>query len=141
MHPLHPCPPPCSCHCANTPPLTSGRSDFQFCKILKKERFSVDTGEVAGLGIRRAEILVTPGTAFTSIYNTILIQGHRQSVEDSIQEQKGLWGTEWAQEVTLHRGEGRKNLTRVKNSSLLQISQALPNPWKNQERNINRTVD
>lgn len=42
------------------------------------------------LGIRRDEILVTPGTALISIYNQTLIQDHRQSVEDSIEEQKGL---------------------------------------------------
>lgn len=60
---------------------------------------------LAGLGIRGDEILVTLGTASISIYNKTLSQGHRQSIEDSIQEQKGLRGTEWAQEVTVTQEE------------------------------------
>lgn len=55
-------------------PLPSGSCNFKFCQIWEKERFSVDAGEVIGLGIRRDEIPVPPGTALISTYIKTLTQ-------------------------------------------------------------------
>ena len=94
-----------------------------------------------GLGIGRDEILVTLGTDLISIYSKTRIQGcttlskklHSRT-EKPLGNTIGTGSDSWV-------GKGRMNIRRVKNNSLQQTHQVLPNPWQNQERPIDCAVD
>lgn len=104
---------PCSCRCKLSP-LTSGSCDFKLHKVLKMERFSVDTGEVIGPGIRRDGILVTLGTALISIYNKTLTQGCTIASQEKARFKSRKASGEDSTGSDSCMGQGRENSRRGK---------------------------